>query len=49
MSKYLDYSGLNTLWDRIKSYVASSISSKVDKITSTDNAVPKFDGTAGAI
>lgn len=42
MNKYLDLSGLSYFWDKIKSYA-------VKRITSTDNAVVRFDGTNGNV
>lgn len=42
MNKYLDLSGLSYFWDKIKNYA-------VKRITSTDNAVVRFDGTNGNV
>ncbi len=42
MNKYLDLSGLSYFWNKIKSYA-------VKRITSTDNAVVRFDGTDGNV
>ena len=49
MGKYLDYNGLSYLWDKIKLYLSSALSTKVDKISSTDNAAVRFNGGQGAI
>lgn len=49
MGKYLDYNGLSYLWDKIKLYLSSALSTKVDKISSTDNAAARFNGEQGAI
>lgn len=49
MGKYLDYNGLSYLWDKIKLYLSSALSTKVDKIPSTDNAAARFNGEQGAI
>jgi len=42
MNKYLDESGLDYLWGKIKNYA-------VKRITSTDNAIVKFNGTTGDV
>ena len=42
MNKYLDLNGLSYFWNKIKSYA-------VKRITSTDNAVVRFDGTDGNV
>lgn len=40
MQKYLDYTGLSTVWDRIKSYVTSSITSYKTSTRGDDKYVP---------
>ena len=42
MNKYLDLNGLSYFWNKIKSYA-------VKRISSTDNAVVRFDGTDGDV
>lgn len=42
MNKYLDLNGLSYFWNKIKSYA-------VKRISSTDNAVVRFDGTDGNV
>lgn len=50
MNKYIGENRLTYLWGKIKAFVSNAISGKVDKVSSsTDNAVVRFDGTAGAI
>lgn len=45
MVEYLDKTGLTYLWGKLKTL----LSSKVSKVSSTDNAIARFDGTGGAV
>ena len=45
MVEYLDKIGLSYLWGKLKTL----LNGKVDKVSSTDNAVPRFNGTDGKI
>lgn len=45
MVEYLDKIGLTYLWGKLKTL----LNGKVDKVSSTDNAVPRFNGTEGKI
>lgn len=45
MAKFLNNTGLSRLISKIK----AALNNKIDKVTSTDNAVVRFDGTSGNV
>lgn len=45
MVEYLDKIGLTYLWGKLKTL----LNGKVDKVSSTDNAIARFDGTSGFV